>query len=150
MHKIRLNKALTLLGVCSRRAADKLIDTGKILINSNQIATQGMLISETDIISVLGKNYTLRTNSITKRIWIYYKPKGLVTTHKDEKNRTTVFDDLKKKIPERVISVGRLDLNSEGLLLITTDNDFAKYAQSPDNGWERKYKVRLFGIPNEK
>ncbi|MDR3031054.1 MAG: rRNA pseudouridine synthase [Holosporales bacterium] len=149
MSGIRLNRALSLLGICSRRDADKLIEAGEIQVNAVPIKQHGTKISETDVVFFSGKRYSLSQSSLSKKIWIYYKPKGLITTHKDERNRPTVFEDLKKKIKERVISVGRLDLNSEGLLLVTNDNEFAKYAESPKTAWERRYKVRLFGIPSD-
>ena len=77
-------------------------------------------------------------------MWLYHKPAGLVTSHKDEKNRATVFDNLPENMP-RVISVGRLDLNSEGLLLLTNNGELSRKLELPSNGWARRYKVRVFG-----
>lgn len=141
---IRLNKALASLGICSRRDADKLIANGDVFVNDELVSELGFKVSETDRLTVLGRDYTLNSCRC-KSVWIYYKPVGLVTTHKDEKNRRTVFDDVAPNIGERVISVGRLDLNSEGLLLLTNDSEFARKAESPQTGWERHYKVRIFG-----
>lgn len=146
---IRINKALADLGICSRREADALIKSGNVFVNSKKISELGTKVSADDVITVNEKIFKL-SKSPQKKLWIFYKPVGLITTHKDERNRQTVFDFLKSKIKERVISVGRLDLNSEGLLLITNDSDFAKYAESPKTGFERKYKVRVFGEIDEK
>ena len=140
----RINQALSILGICSRRDADRLITEGKVFLNNQKVESPGIKISIGDILTVSGKSYTFSQKKETK-IWIYYKPVGLVTTHKDEKNRKTVFEDLKHKIKERVISVGRLDLNSEGLLLLTNDSSFSKMAESPATAWKRYYKVRIFG-----
>lgn len=138
----RINKALSILGICSRRDADKLILNNQVSLNHKIINELGLKVSYGDTISVFGKDYIFQKKKNSK-IWIYYKPIGLVTTHKDEKGRKTVFDDLKTKIKERVISVGRLDLNSEGLLLLTNDSDFSKQAET--SNWKRYYKVRIFG-----
>lgn len=144
---IRINKALSMLGICSRRDADKLILNKSISINHKVVTELGIKVFHGDTISVSGKDYIFQSEKKTK-VWIYYKPVGLVTTHNDEKHRKTIFDDLKTKINERVISVGRLDLNSEGLLLLTNDGGFSKYAET--SHWKRYYKVRIFGkLTNE-
>lgn len=145
---IRLNKAMAMLGICSRRDADSQIGSGNVIVNGKTIQEVGVKISNGDIISFCGKKYKFQDN-LTEKLWLYYKPLGLVTTHNDEKGRKTVFEDLKNKIKERVISVGRLDLNSEGLLLITNSGTFSRYAESPKTGWERHYKVRIFGTIDE-
>ena len=82
------------------------------------------------------------------RVWRYHKPEGLVTTHKDPEGRPTVFEKLKHQLP-RVVSVGRLDLTSEGLLLLTNDGGLARQLELPSTGWLRRYRVRVFGVPNE-
>ena len=145
---IRLNKALSILGICSRRDADRLIQTGEITVNTKTITALGSKVYYGDQITYNDKLYTL-TKASKIKVWKYYKPNGLITTHRDEKNRPTVFDNIKTKISERVISVGRLDLNSEGLLLITNNADFARLAESPKTAWERKYRVRCFGTIND-
>ena len=142
--EIRLNRALSMLGVCSRRDADKIIKSGEVFINNCQVTEIGAKVSSNDKIKVCDREYIFDDKKQTK-IWLYYKPAGLVTTHKDEKGRPTVFDDVRTKLNERVISVGRLDINSEGLLLLTNDSEFAGYAESPKTGWKRHYKVRVFG-----
>lgn len=139
---VRINKALAILGICSRRNADELIKSGNVFINRTVVNHFDIKVFDGDIVSVAGKDYVFQSRKKTK-VWKYYKPVGLVTTHKDERGRRTVFDDLKNKINERVISVGRLDLNSEGLLLLTNDSSFSKYAES--SGWKRYYRVRVFG-----
>src|SRR5690606_36003421 len=83
------------------------------------------------------------------RLFLYHKPKGLVTSHKDERGRATVFDHLPKELP-RVVSVGRLDLNTEGLLLLTNDGELARYLELPATGWRRQYRVRVHGRVDEK
>jgi 23S rRNA pseudouridine2605 synthase len=141
---LRLNKALAMLGICSRREADRLISSGQIRVNGQMIDILGSFVFDEDIITVKNKIYPFKITE-NCNVWLYYKPIGLVTTHKDEKDRKTIFDDVKTKLPERVISVGRLDINSEGLILLTNNGVFARYAESPTTGWERFYRVRLFG-----
>lgn len=141
---IRLNKAMANLGICSRREADRIIESGRVFINNSKVTEIGIKVSEGDKIKIGDKEYIFTRKKKT-RVWLYYKPVGLVTTHQDEKGRPTVFDDVSSKISERVISVGRLDLNSEGLLILTNDSEFARMAESPKNKWERRYKVRVFG-----
>ncbi len=145
---VRLNKAMSMLGICSRRDADFYINEGKIKVNGSLVKEVGVKVSGGDVIGFAGKNFKFQ-EEMEHKVWLYYKPVGLVTTHSDEKNRETVFDDLREKIKERVISVGRLDLNSEGLLLLTNSGDFARFAESPKTGWERHYKVRVFGVPDQ-
>ena len=147
-NSVRLNKAMSMLGICSRRDADKYISNKSVYINGVLVNNLGKKVNNGDIITVNEIEYKF-TNNIKTRIWIYNKPSGLVTTHKDEKNRNTVFDNISDKIGQRVISIGRLDLNSEGLLLLTNDGSFARYAESPNTGWERHYKIRFFGEVNE-
>jgi 23S rRNA pseudouridine2605 synthase len=102
----------------------------------------GTIANPGDRITVKGTSKVLK-EQVRPRIWLYHKPAGLVTTHRDEKGRLSVFDDLKTKIPERVISVGRLDLNSEGLLILTNSGEFARRAET--SNWPRTYRLRLFG-----
>jgi 23S rRNA pseudouridine2605 synthase len=149
MEYTRLNKALSMLGICSRRKADSLIINGQIKVNGEIVKNLGAKISEEDLIFFNEKSYFLGQNTPESRVWLYYKRNGLVTTHKDEKKRRTVFEDVRDRIPCRVISVGRLDINSEGLLLLTNNAEFAHFAESPKNKWKRKYKVRVFGSLTE-
>lgn len=146
MTEIRLNKALSMFGICSRREAEDLIRNGLISVNGNVVTTMGHKISASDIVSFKDKDYSVLTTKKESSVWLYYKRLGLITTHSDPQGRPTVFDDVIPRIGERVISVGRLDINSEGLLLLTNDNTFANMAESPENGWKRVYKVRIFGV----
>ena len=141
---IRINKAMSILGICSRRDADRFISQGQVKVNNIQVNDFGIKINIGDIITVNDFDYEFIDQPKTK-VWIYNKPVGLVTTHKDEKSRDTVFNYVNEIIGRRVISVGRLDLNSEGLLLLTNNGEFSRYAESPSTGWERYYKVRVFG-----
>ena len=144
INETRLNKAMSILGICSRRDGDRFIADGKVSVNGKVVSATGSRVLENDKISFDGQDYVF-TNDVKRKAWIYYKPAGLVTSHNDENDRETVFDDLKDKIKERVISVGRLDLNSEGLLVLTNSGKFSQFAESPKTGWERHYKVRIFG-----
>ncbi|MDR0640813.1 MAG: rRNA pseudouridine synthase [Holosporales bacterium] len=147
--KTRLNKAVAMLGICSRREADRLIEANQVLVDDAVITELGYRINDGSEIVILpsGQRYVFRRSEIKDniKVWLYYKPVGIITTHRDHSGRLTVFDDLKNKIDERVISVGRLDINSEGLLILTNNGEFARYAESPQTDWERRYRVRIFG-----
>ena len=138
---MRIAKFISGSGVCSRRQAENLIEQGRVKINSVIIDKPAINILEGDIVEVDGKK--LHYN-IVPRIWAYHKPVGLICTHSDPQGRVTIFEELKNKLP-RVISVGRLDINSEGLLLLTNSGDLARYLESPKNKIDRIYKVRAFG-----
>ena len=142
----RLAKFLARSGICSRRAAETLITQGRIIVNDEIIKTPAFLVSDTDTVLFDGEKVKAKDKT---RLWIYHKPAGLVTTHADEKDRSTVFNNLPEGLP-RVISVGRLDLNSEGLLLLTNDGALSRALELPVNGWSRRYRVRVHGIINEK
>lgn len=144
MSEIRLNKAMAMLGICSRRTADEFISKGMVKVNNIKVNELGTKVKQGNTITVNSIDYTLKNKS-TPSVWIYNKPVGLIVSHKDTKGRDTVFDVVKDLIGERVISVGRLDINSEGLLLLTNSGEFAHYAENPKTGWERHYKVRAFG-----
>ncbi len=139
--KERIAKMMAHAGLCSRRDAEKWIADGRVAINGQIISTPATLVDETDTIVIDGKPVTQKQPA---RLWCYHKPVGLVTTHKDPAGRPTVFDNLPQNLP-RVISVGRLDLNSEGLLLLTTDGELARSLELPSKGWKRKYRVRIHG-----
>ena len=141
----RIAKVLARHGVASRRGAEALIAEGKVAVNGKTIDTPALNVSETDKITVNGKPLGARE---APRIWLYNKPTGLVTTTKDEKGRDTVFDALPDDLP-RVMSIGRLDLNSEGLLLLTNDGEIKRRLELPSTGWTRKYRVRVHGEPND-
>ncbi len=136
----RIAKVIAVSGYCSRRDAEKLIAEGRVQLEGKRVETPAVKVTD-EIITIDGLAISDRPKP---RIFIYYKPVGLVTSHKDEKNRATVFGNLPKNLP-RVVSVGRLDLNSEGLLLLTTDGGVARRLEHPSAGLERVYRVRVFG-----
>ncbi len=138
---IRINKALSHLGVCSRREADSLVAEGRVTVNG-VVCKFGQQVNDDDIICVDKVQYNIK-NIPTEKIWLFYKPIGVITSRCDTEGRKTVFDIV--NVGERIISVGRLDINSEGLLLLTNSPSFASYAQTPGL-WKRVYKVRVFGV----
>ena len=137
----RIAKVIARAGVCSRRAAEVLIESGKVTVNGTKITSPALNVTASDIITVDGKPIE-KAEEI--RIWRYHKPAGLITSYKDTSGRPTVFANLPRSLP-RVISVGRLDFNSEGLLLLTNDGEAARFMESPSTGWKRKYRVRVHG-----
>ncbi len=139
----RIAKWLARAGVASRRDAEKLIADGVVKLNNAVINHPATFVTPGDLVTVAGK---LIDNPEKTRLWRYHKPIGLVTTHRDPEGRPTVFAHLPKQLP-RVVSVGRLDLNSEGLLLLTNDGALARKLELPATGWLRRYRVRVFGAP---
>jgi 23S rRNA pseudouridine2605 synthase len=137
----RIAKVIARAGICSRRDAEKLIGEGRVKLNGELVTSPALNVTENDLVSVDDKPLA---QPEAARMWRYHKPSGLVTTHKDEKGRPTVFAGLPKSMG-RVVSVGRLDFNSEGLLLLTNDGDIARRMEMPAAGWTRVYRVRLFG-----
>jgi 23S rRNA pseudouridine2605 synthase len=137
----RIAKAIARAGVCSRRDAEKMIAEGRVALNGDKVTTPAIRVGENDVIAVDGKPLAEREPA---RLWRYHKPAGLVTTHRDPEGRPTVFANLPKHLP-RVLSIGRLDVNSEGLLLLTNDGDIARRLELPIAGWTRRYRARLFG-----
>lgn len=142
----RIAKALARRGVASRRDAERMIDEGRISLNGHAVTHPATFVQEHDILIVDGKPVDPPQHT---RLWRYHKPSGLVTTHHDPEERPTVFNSLPKAMP-RVISVGRLDLNSEGLLLLTNDGALARELELPSRQWMRRYRVRVFGVVDEK
>lgn len=142
----RIAKFMARSGVCSRRAAEELIRQKRVTVNGEIVESPAFNVEGTEKILLDGEK--LPQIEVT-RLWIYYKPEGLVTSHKDEKDRPTVFQNLPAGMP-RVISVGRLDLNSEGLLLLTNNGELSRKLELPSNGWARRYKVRVHGFIDEK
>ncbi len=140
---MRLAKAIAKAGITSRRGAEKLILSGDVVVNNKIITTPALNVSPSDEVLVNGVKISLEDKKL--RVWLYNKPSGLITSHKDEKNRPTVFESLPKDIG-RVISVGRLDFNSEGLLLLTNNGEFSRLLELPTTGWIRRYKVRAIGL----
>lgn len=136
----RIAKVIARSGVCSRRDAEKLISEGKVKVSGKVISSPALNVTD-EKITVNGKLLNAKADS---RLFLYHKPVGLVTSHKDEQGRKTVFGSLPKSLP-RVVSVGRLDLNSEGLLLLTNDGELARKFEHPKTAMKRKYRVRVFG-----
>ncbi|PTX54144.1 23S rRNA pseudouridine2605 synthase [Litoreibacter ponti] len=142
----RIAKVLARAGVASRRGAEAMIEAGRVTVNGTQILSPALNVTEADVITVDGKPLAAPEPT---RLWRYYKPIGLVTSESDEKGRDTVFEALKDTLP-RVVSVGRLDINSEGLLLLTNDGEIKRRLELPSTGWLRKYRVRVNGTPEDK
>ena len=138
---MRIAKAIAHAGLCSRRDAETLIGQGRVAVNGKVLTTPAHVVAPGDIVTVDGK--PLPATGLP-RLWRYHKPKGLVTSHKDPQGRQTVFEALPRELP-RVVSVGRLDLNTEGLLLLTTDGALARHLELPSTGWLRRYRVRAHG-----
>jgi len=137
----RIAKFLARAGVCSRRDAERLIADGRVKLNGKVLDTPAVKVTSADIVLVDGRQVGAAEAT---RMWLYHKPSGLVTTHRDPAGRPTVFQNLPDGMP-RVISVGRLDLTSEGLLLLTNDGELARRLELPANGWLRRYRARAFG-----
>jgi 23S rRNA pseudouridine2605 synthase len=137
----RIAKVIARAGICSRRDAEKLIAAGRVLLDGEKVASPALNVTADQVISVDGQPLG---EPDPARLWRYHKPSGMVTTHRDPQGRPTVFANLPKTLP-RVVSVGRLDFNSEGLLLLTNDGDLARRLELPAAGWTRKYRARLFG-----
>ena len=141
----RLAKFMARSGVCSRRDAEDLIKQKRVTVNGEIIYTPAFKVEGSEKILLDGEKLPEIEQT---RLWLYHKPAGLLTTHKDTEARATVFDHLPAGLP-RVISVGRLDLNSEGLLLLTNNGELSRKLELPENGWSRRYKVRVHGFVNK-
>ncbi|MGO4916300.1 pseudouridine synthase [Pseudogemmobacter sp. W21_MBD1_M6] len=141
----RIAKVLARAGLASRRDAERMIADGRVSVNGKVINSPALNVSPKDKIVCDGKAVG---EPEPPRLWMYNKPTGLVTSARDEKGRDTVFDHLPEDMP-RVVSVGRLDLNSEGLMLLTNDGEIKRKLELPSTGWVRKYRVRVKGEPND-
>ncbi len=142
----RIAKRLARAGLCSRRDAERWIAEGRVVVNGRTLDSPACVVRPGDELVVDGKPVP---EPEPPRLWRYYKPSGLVTTARDEKGRDTVFSALPSDMP-RVVSVGRLDLTTEGLLLLTNDGELARFLELPATGWTRRYRVRVHGMVNEK
>lgn len=140
----RIAKRLARAGLCSRRDAERWIAEGRVAVNGKKLDTPAFLVGPDDRIVVDGKPVGGPERT---RLWLYHKPRGLMTTHRDPEGRATVFEKLPADMP-RVISIGRLDYNSEGLLLLTNDGELARRLELPSTGWLRRYRVRVNGLPH--
>ncbi len=137
----RVAKALARAGVASRREVERYIADGRVTLNGRKLDTPAVKIEPSDVLCVDGLRIAAAEPT---RVWRYHKPLGLVTSHQDPQGRPTVFEAMPPGLP-RVISIGRLDLNSEGLLLLTNDGGLARALELPANGWVRQYRARAYG-----
>jgi 23S rRNA pseudouridine2605 synthase len=137
----RIAKVLARAGLASRRDAEEMVTSGRVTVNGRVINSPALDVTANDVVAVDGKNLPPRERT---RLFMYHKPRGLMTTHADPEGRPTVFDNLPAGLP-RLISIGRLDFNTEGLLLLTNDGGLARTLELPDTGWLRRYRVRAHG-----
>jgi len=137
----RIAKVLARAGLASRRDAEEMVTQGRVTVNGRLINSPALDVTSNDVVAVDGKNLPPRERT---RLFMYHKPRGLMTTHDDPEGRPTVFDNLPEGLP-RLISIGRLDFNTEGLLLLTNDGGLARTLELPDTGWLRRYRVRAHG-----
>jgi 23S rRNA pseudouridine2605 synthase len=137
----RIAKVVSRAGLASRRDAEEWIVQGRVTVNGRVINSPALDVTANDVITVDGKPLPARERT---RLFLFHKPRGLMTTHADPEGRPTVFDNLPDGLP-RLISIGRLDFNTEGLLLLTNDGGLARALELPDTGWLRRYRVRAHG-----
>ena len=138
---MRIAKLIARAGICSRRDAEKMIEEGRVSVDGRVLKSPALNVTGREAIVVNGKPLPAAEGV---RLWRFHKPRGRVTTHKDPEGRPTVFESLPAELP-RVISVGRLDYNSEGLLLLTNDGALARHLELPATGWLRRYRARAWG-----
>lgn len=137
----RIAKVMARAGLCSRRDAESWIEAGRVAVNGEAITSPALNVGRGDQIKVDGKPLPGRERT---RLWLFHKPRGLVTTQNDPEGRSTIFEALPDELP-RVVSIGRLDINTEGLLLLTNDGGLSRMLELPATGWLRRYRVRAHG-----
>lgn len=142
----RIAKRLARAGLCSRRDAERWIADGRVSVDGKVLTTPAVVVTDESVIVVDGKPLP---EPERPRLFRYHKPAGLVTTSRDPQGRTTIFERLPRELP-RLIAVGRLDITSEGLLLLTNDGELARHLELPATGWQRRYRARAFGTVDEK
>lgn len=138
----RLAKVMARSGLCSRRDAEEWIKAGRVVVNGRKVLTPAFNVTDADEVLVDGTPLAARAGT---RVWLYHKPRGLVVTEKDPEGRPTIFETLATQGLPRVLSIGRLDINTEGLLLLTNDGGLKRVLELPATGWLRKYRVRAHG-----
>jgi len=137
----RIAKVMARAGLCSRREAERWIGDGRVSVNGRTLDSAACVVTDKDEILVDKKPLPMKEKT---RLFLYHKPAGLVTTNKDEQGRETIFDKMPKDLP-RVMTVGRLDINTEGLLLLTNDGELSRHLELPANAFDRTYRVRVLG-----
>jgi 23S rRNA pseudouridine2605 synthase len=137
----RIAKVMARAGLCSRRDAERWIAEGRVAVNGKRLDSPAFTVSDTDVIAIDGKPIPAKEPT---RLFRYNKPRGLIVAARDPQGRSTVFDNLPADLP-RVVSIGRLDLDSEGLLLLTNDGELKRRLELPATGWTRRYRVRVHG-----
>ncbi|MCP2680335.1 rRNA pseudouridine synthase [Maricaulaceae bacterium NA33B04] len=142
----RVAKALARAGIASRREAERLIEAGRVALNGKTLTSPAVKVMPGDELTFDGQPIGPRPPT---QMWLYHKPNGLLTTHADPEGRATVFEQLPDDLG-RVISVGRLDMNSEGLMLLTNDGALARVLELPATGWTRRYRVRAYGNADDR
>ncbi len=142
----RIAKVMARAGLCSRREAERWIEAGRVAVDGKKLKTPAVIVTDGNIVTVDGKPIAGKQET---KLWRYHKPPGLIVSHDDPGGRATVFERLPPEMP-RVVSVGRLDINSEGLLLLTNDGGIENLLESPKTGWTRKYRVRVHGRVDQK
>ena len=142
----RIAKVMARAGLCSRREAERWIEEGRVTLNGVVLETPAVTVTTMDEINVDGKVLPQKTST---KLWAFHKPRGVVTTHYDPDGRETLFDILPRNLlshfPDHVISIGRLDLMSEGIILLTNDGEFARKLEHPSSNIPRTYHVRIYG-----
>ena len=142
----RIAKRMARAGVASRREAEAMVAAGRVTVNGQRLSSPAVTVADADDVRVDGRPLP---DPAPARLWRYHKPTGVVTTARDPQGRATVFDRLPADLP-RVVTVGRLDLNSEGLLLLTNDGGLARFLELPATGWARRYRVRVHGETDQR
>ncbi|PPQ33601.1 hypothetical protein CCR94_01210, partial [Rhodoblastus sphagnicola] len=144
----RIAKVMARAGLCSRRDAEEWIAAGRVAVNGKVLASAALNVTEDDKVTVDGNPLATRERT---RLFLFHKPRGLVTTDRDPEGRATVFDHIAENNPElpRLMSVGRLDINTEGLLLLTNDGGLARVLELPATGWLRRYRARANGVTDQ-
>lgn len=142
----RIAKVLARAGVCSRREAERMIAYGRVAVDGTVLTSPAINVTRKNVITVDGRPIAPAEQT---RVWRYHKAPGTITAARDPQGRPTVFDRLPEDMP-RVVSVGRLDFNTEGLLLLTNDGELARYLELPRNAWTRRYRVKVNGRVDRK